>query len=135
MRIILNVIALSAASLCANLAFAANHTRADVPFTFVVKGRSFPAGSYDIMMDSSQSFITLASRSTSRKSVLMTLAPADPAQAPAVLKFEVAGAVHSLESIQMGARSTSNLIPRSKSSTRTAVSSFVSLSGGPEIRP
>jgi hypothetical protein len=114
MRIICSAIALSAAALCATTAFAANLAQADVPFSFVVKGRSFPAGSYDIMMDSTQSFITLASRTTSAKIIQMTLGPADPANAPAVLKFEVVGAVHSLEYIQMGARSTSNLIPRSK---------------------
>lgn len=114
MRIIVSAIALSAAALCATNAFAANCARADVPFNFVIKGRSFPAGSYDIVMDSTQSFVTLANRTTSAKNIRMTLGPTDPANAPAVLKFEMVGAVHSLESIQMGARSTFNLIPRSK---------------------
>jgi hypothetical protein len=129
MRIIFNAIVLSAASLCASIVFAENHARVDVPFSFVAKNSSFPAGPYDIMMDSSQSFITLASRTTSPKIIQMTLGPANPAKAPAVLKFYVVGPVHSLESIQMGARSTSNFIPRSKPSTRTTALSLAPLEG------
>jgi hypothetical protein len=73
MRIIFNAIVLSAASHCASIVFAENHARVDVPFSFVAKNSSFPAGPYDIMMDSSQSFITLASRTTSPKIIQMTL--------------------------------------------------------------
>jgi hypothetical protein len=109
MNIIYRIIALSAAALCSDFALATNLARTDVPFSFTVEGRSFPAGFYDISMDSTRSFITLRSRTNPAIITIKTLWPSGPAGAPVILKFHVIGPFHSLESIQMGVWSTSNL--------------------------
>jgi hypothetical protein len=109
MNIIYRIVALSAAALCSELALAANLAQADVPFNFTVEGRSFPAGFYDISMESTRSVITLRSRANPAITTIKTVRPSGPAGAPVILKSHVVGGFHSLESIQMGLRSTSTL--------------------------
>lgn len=118
---IYRIIAFSAAALCTTFAHATEHARADVPFSFTVKGHSFPAGQYDITMDSTKSFITLSSRTNPALVIVNTLGPADPIRAAALLRFDVIGGSHSLETIKMGVRSTSDLDVRSKRTVDAAI--------------
>ena len=108
MRLILKASVLSSIFLCAMAASANTIARADLPFSFVIKGHSFPAGSYDIIMDSTHSFITLANQARSADRIVFTLGPADQATAPATLRFNVCGGQAFLRDIHMGVEITAD---------------------------
>jgi hypothetical protein len=95
-------------------ASASNTAQADLPFSFVIKGQSFPAGSYDIIMDSTHSFITLANQANFAERIVFTLGPADEATAPATLRFDVCGGRAFLRDIHMGVSATGQLNHRGK---------------------
>lgn len=114
MRLIFRASILSSVFLCAMAASASNVARADLPFTFVIQGHSFPAGSYEITMDSTHSFITLANETDSAKRIVFTLGPADEAAAPATLRFNVCDGRAFLRDIHMGVSITGELNHRRK---------------------
>ncbi len=114
MRITFKTLVLSSAALCATAAFAANQARVDVPFSFTAKGQSYPAGSYDVMLDSNHNVVTLASETDATKHISWTVGPTDTAKTPAVVKFDQVGADHALNSIQLGDKVTPNLDTPSK---------------------
>jgi hypothetical protein len=109
MKNTLKAVVLSTAALCATAAFAANQARVDVPFSFTAKGQSFPAGTYEVKLDESRNFITMASNSDTAKHITWNVGPADKINAPALVKFDETGANHALRSIQVGSRVTPNL--------------------------
>jgi hypothetical protein len=109
MRTIYRIITLAALTLLATSAFASNYSQAIVPFDFTVEGKPFPAGCYDITIDSRQTFITLRSRANPALVVVEILEPADPSGALVILRFDVIGESHSLERVLMGRQSTFNL--------------------------
>jgi hypothetical protein len=120
MQITLKSLVLASAAFCATAAFAANQARVDVPFSFTAKGQSYPAGSYDVALDASHNFVTLASEADATKHITWYVEPADAAKTPAVVKFDRAGNDHSLKSIQLGDKVTPNLdgpAPRGISAT------------------
>lgn len=125
MRLALKSLVLSSAALCATAAFAANQARVDVPFSFTAKGHSYPAGSYDIIMDSDRTFITLESRVDLAKQIRWCVGPAEPAYMPAVVKFDQVGNEHELKNIQFGDRITPDLDKHPKQ----GVSATTSISG------
>jgi hypothetical protein len=86
----------------------------DLPFSFMVRGQSFPAGYYDVVMDTNQNFVTLASETNAARNITMVVGPADPAKAPAVLRFDIIAAEHALRSIHMGVRITADLYTRGR---------------------
>jgi len=114
MRLILKASVLSSIFLCALAASANTIARADLPFSFVIKGHSFPAGYYDITMDSTHSFITLANRTNAADRIVFTLGPADAATAPATLRFNVCGGQAFLRDIHMGVEITAEQHRRGK---------------------
>jgi hypothetical protein len=114
MQITFKSLVLSTAAFCATAAFAANQARVDVPFSFTAKGQTYPAGSYDVTLDSNSSFITLASKADPNKHFTWTAQSADAAASPAVVKFDEVGSNHALKSIQMGNEATPNLNTPSK---------------------
>jgi hypothetical protein len=130
MRRIIRTILLSSAALCATAAFADTRARANLPFNFVVRGQSFPAGYYDVVMDDDQKFITLASETNSAKTITMVLEPADPANAPAVLSFDVSTSGHSLRAIHMGVRTTGDLDARDRRASISAPAGQLDLQQG-----
>ncbi len=109
MRFTLKSLVLSSAALCATAAFAANQARVDVPFSFTAKGQSFPAGSYNVALDSNRSILTLASKADPAKHMSWAVGPTDPAQFPAIMKFDEVGTDHALKTVQLGERVTPNL--------------------------
>jgi hypothetical protein len=109
MRLIFRASILSSIFLCALAASASNSARADLPFSFVIRGHSFPAGSYDITMDLNHSFITLANETDFAKRIVFTLGPADDATAPAMLRFNVCDGQAFLRDIHMGRSITREL--------------------------
>jgi catabolite regulation protein CreA len=109
MRLSLRSLILSSAALCATAAFAADHARVDVPFTFTAKGHSYPAGMYDVVLDGERCFVTLASREVVSKQISWSVGPAEPANMFAIVKFDQRGAEHELKSIQVGDKVTPDL--------------------------
>jgi hypothetical protein len=95
-------------------ASASNTARADLPFSFVIKGHSYPAGSYDIIMDSTHSFITLANQTDFKERIVFTLGPADESTTPATLRFNVCRGRAFLRDIHMGVSITGDLDHRGK---------------------
>jgi hypothetical protein len=115
MRLISRASILSSVFLCAMAASARNMAQADLPFNFVIKGHSFPAGSYDIIMDSTHGFITLANRTNFAERIVFTVGPADEAIAPATLRFDVCDGRAFLRDIHMGVSITGQQDHRGKS--------------------
>src|SRR5580658_6667446 len=109
MRLTFRASILSSVFLCAMAASASSTARADLPFSFVIKGQSFSPGSYDVIMDSTHSFITLANQTNSAERIVFTLGPADEAVAPATLRFDMCDGRAFLRDIHMGASITGEL--------------------------
>ena len=109
MRLIFRASILSSVFLCAMAASASSTARADLPFSFVIKGQSFSPGSYDVIMDSTHSFITLANQTNSAERIVFTLGPADEAVAPATLRFDMCDGRAFLRDIHMGSSITGEL--------------------------
>jgi catabolite regulation protein CreA len=109
MRLTLKHLALSSAVFCATCAFAANQARVDVPFSFTAKGHSYPAGMYDVGLDGSRCFVTLASRVDVAKQIRWSVGPAESAFMPAVVTFDQTGTDHELKSIQFEDKITPDL--------------------------
>lgn len=125
MRLTLKLLALSSAALCATCAFAANHARVDVPFSFTSKGHSYPAGMYDVALDGDRCFVTLASRVDLGKQITWSVGPAEPANMFAVVKFDHASTNYELKSVQVGDKVTPDLDKH----PAQAVSATVSVGG------
>jgi hypothetical protein len=114
MRTTLKSLFLSSAAFCATAAFAGNLARVDVPFSFTAKGHSYPAGMYDVKLDSNGSFVTLASKVDLAKQISWSVGPAEPAYKAAVVTFDQTGTDHALKTIQFGNKITPNLDKRPK---------------------
>jgi hypothetical protein len=109
MRLIFKASILSSVFLCAMAASARNIARADLPFSFAIKGQSFSPGSYVIVMDPTHSFITLSNQRNLAERIVFTLGPADEAAAPATLTFDMCDGRAFLRDIHMGASITGEL--------------------------
>jgi hypothetical protein len=109
MQLTFKSLVLASAAFCATAAFAANQARVNVPFSFTAKGQAYPAGSYDVVMDSTRNFVTLESQADASKHLTWSVGPAEAANTPAVIRFDEMGTDHSLKSIQLGERITPNL--------------------------
>jgi hypothetical protein len=96
------------ATLTAATAFA-EHAQVSVPFNFVVEAHTFPAGSYEIIMDPTESYITLVSVKNAANHINVLVGPADKAHAEIVLKFSGAEKGYCLNTVQIGSRVTSQL--------------------------
>jgi len=114
MRRIFRASVISSIFLCAMAASAKTIARADLPFSFVIKGHSFPAGSYDIILDPTHSFITLANRTNFADRIEFTAGPADEAAGPATLRFNVCGGQAFLRDIHVGVEITAEQDHRGK---------------------
>ena len=125
MRVAVKSFLFSSAAFCATAAFAANHARVDVPFSFTAKGHSYPAGMYDVELDGNQCFVTLASRVDLGKQIRWSVGPAEPAYIYAVVTFDQTGNDHALKTIQFGNKITPNLDKHPKQ----GISATTSISG------
>jgi hypothetical protein len=125
MRLTFKSLVLTSAAFCATAAFAANHARVDVPFSFTAKGQSYPAGSYDITMSSTNNLVTLSSEATPAKQITWSVGPAEKAQAPAVVRFDQAGGDYTLKNVQFGQYAT----PTLNRNARKGVAATISIGG------
>jgi hypothetical protein len=111
MRFMLRSLVLTSAALCATAAFAANKAQVNVPFNFESHGQAFPAGKYEVSLDPRANVLTLSNTSDTRQSVMWIASPADSNLTSPMLslKFDDAGNVHELHTVQLGSRITSVL--------------------------
>jgi hypothetical protein len=88
----------------------ANAERVNVPFSFSAMGKSFPAGTYDVHEDLNGCFVTLQQQD-GKKVLVSVLGPGVSNQddSHVVLRFNVSGEDHVLDSIQLHAKITSHL--------------------------
>jgi hypothetical protein len=124
MQINFKAIALSSIALCATAAFAANTARVEVPFSFSAQGQSYPAGSYEVALNTNQSVVTLQSKSDPTAHFSWTVGPADAATSPAVVKFDQVGSYYALKNIQMD-----NKVTPSLNKTNRGISATTSIGG------
>ncbi len=94
-----------------------------VPFNFEVKAKTFPTGTYRVVMDMNDTVITLFNVQDPEKVIKMAVGPADRVPAETVLRFTVLGDDHSLKNVQMGSRisSTLNMTAKPKNSPSYSV--------------
>ena len=119
MRTTFKALLLSSATLCATVSFAASLARVDVPFGFTAKGHSYPAGSYDVRMDTQANFVTLASKADAAKQISWIVGPTDPKSTPAVIQFDKVGDDYALKTIQLGDKITPTLDKQGKGISAT----------------
>jgi hypothetical protein len=88
----------------------ANAERVNVPFSFSAMGKTFPAGTYDVHEDLNGCFVTLR-QEDGTKSLTSVLGPgvSNPDDSRVVLRFNVTGEDHVLDSIQLHAKITSHM--------------------------
>lgn len=97
----------AAVALAGNSAMAA--TRVNVPFNFKIAGATLPAGSYQIVHDSTSAFVTLRSiDSNASYTWLLTPGPSEESK-KIVLKFDDRNGTHVLQSVQYGSMITPRL--------------------------
>jgi hypothetical protein len=100
-------------------AVAETDLRVQLPFNFVAKGHTLPAGYYELIVDSG--FVTMVNQNDPSKIIKEVLLSTDPAKDYFNLKFQICDDAYHLRSIQAGRRITENLdLPRSQGATRCA---------------
>ncbi|HTF65982.1 MAG TPA: hypothetical protein VK638_25170 [Edaphobacter sp.] len=109
MRLGFRTLFLSSAILCATAAFAEPPERLEIPFSFTVQSKSFPAGYYNIGLELQQGVITLANEADSTDRIIFIAGPADRTKHSAVATFDVVGTDHVLHSLQIGRRVSRDL--------------------------
>jgi hypothetical protein len=99
---------MAAAVLATNSAMA--ETTLNVPFSFMVAGKTCPPGHYTVKENAIGSYVTLTNEDSSRVFTWI-LGPGSPDydSAKVVLMFDVAGQSHLLRSVQIGSMTTPKL--------------------------
>ena len=107
-KLVLAPAVMASAALATGSAMA--ETPINVPFSFSVAGKTFPAGRYIVERDSHRAAVTLVTPDRS-ESVSWLIGPGSPAptETKVALKFAEVGPTHVLESIQYGAQITNRL--------------------------
>lgn len=111
MRFPIRSLVLTSAALVATAAFAADRAVVNVPFNFESHGHAFPAGQYQISLDSHENVITMSNMTNTAQTVMWNASPADYAAGAPIcrVKFDDAGYTHELHSVQLSTRITSVL--------------------------
>ncbi|HTY83033.1 MAG TPA: hypothetical protein VMB19_02390 [Silvibacterium sp.] len=111
MRFPIRSLVLTSAALFATAAFAADKAVVTVPFNFESHGQAFPAGQYEVSLDSHENVITMSNMTNTAQTVMWNASPADYENGSPVarLKFDDAGYTRELHSVQLASRITSVL--------------------------
>jgi hypothetical protein len=119
----------AAALASSSAAFALTKVTVNVPFNFEDHGKTYPAGRYDVRLDTNQGVMTLTNHNNAKQSVMWAVSPAEfGPDAPVLsMKFDDAeDGSHALRSIRLAARTTPVLDVRE----RHAAQREVSITGG-----
>ena len=111
MRLSFRNLVLTSAALCATAAFADEHRRVEVPFSFVAKNHAYEAGSYTVAVDWTRSMVTLSKVGKPGQPLTWIIVPADLGNKVS-LTFDVAGSDHVLRTIRYETFATPNLDPQ-----------------------
>jgi len=111
MRFPIRSLVLTSAALFATAAFAADKAVVNVPFNFESHGQAFPAGQYEVSLDSHENVITMSNMTNTAQTVMWTASPADcSGSAPLLrIKFDGTGYTRQLHSVRIASRTTSVL--------------------------
>jgi hypothetical protein len=117
-RFVLAPAVMVAAALATNVAKA--ETTVKIPFSFIVAGKTFPAGLYSISRDEKDhAYVTLAAKGSGQSySCLLEPGAPDPAERKVALNFDLVGQTHLLQSIQYGPMITAKLDKKSLANER-----------------
>ena len=129
MRPMIRMFVLAAATLSASAAFALDRVTVSVPFNFETKGKVYPAGQYDVQLDTVRNVLTLSSKANTKTALMWAVSPAEfgPDAPMLSIKFDDGGdGSHALRSIRLATRTTSVLDTRE----RHAAQREVSITGG-----
>ena len=90
----------------------------NVPFSFTVDGKVCPAGRYTIEHNATSSLVSLRSVETWSRSFTWVAGPGDasPTDSRVILRFDVNGGDHELQSVQVGSLITDRLDGKRKPS-------------------
>jgi hypothetical protein len=119
----------AAALASSSAAFALTKVTVNVPFNFEDHGKTYPAGRYDVRLDTNQGVMTLTNHDNAKQSVMWAVSPAEfGPDAPVLsMKFDDAeDGSHALRSIRLATRTTPVLDVRE----RHAAQREVSITGG-----
>ncbi len=125
MRPITRIFVFAAALASSSAAFALSKVTVNVPFNFESHGKTYQAGRYDIVLDNSQSIITLVNHNHPSQSVMWAAAPAEfgPNNPTLSMKFDdETDGTHELRSIRLATRTTPVLDVREKHAAQREVS-------------
>ena len=117
-RFVLAPAVMVAAALATNVAKA--ETTIKVPFSFIVAGKTFPAGLYVISRDEKDhGYVTLLAKGSGQSySCLLEPGAPDPTDRKVALNFDLVGQTHLLQSIQYGPMITAKLDKKSLANER-----------------
>jgi hypothetical protein len=125
MRPMTRMFIFAAALVSSSAAFALSKVTVNVPFDFQAHGKTYQAGEYDVLLDTSQSFIRLVNHFHPSQSVMWTASPAEfgPDAPTLSMKFNDDGdGTHELRSIRLATRTTPVLDVREKHAAQREVS-------------
>jgi hypothetical protein len=107
--------------LCTTAAFAVENATVKIPFSFESQGKPFPAGTYNVRIDSNLGVLTMSNKDLPGKSQTLSVGPADfVAGTPALdMKFDQIGNLHELHTIQLGPHVTPVLDAHRKNHDKT----------------
>jgi hypothetical protein len=109
MRFILQRFLLLSLTISAATAVAQSRYKANIPFSFTIRGQSFPSGNYDITTDLNNNVIAIISDTFPVKCAYLVSRPADAADKAVVFKFIKRTTGYSLRNIQAGQQITADV--------------------------
>jgi len=125
MRPMTRMFVFAAALASSSAAFALNKVTVNVPFNFESHGKTYQAGSYDVLLNTNDGIMTLCSHNNPKQAVMWAVSPAEfGPNAPLLsIKFDDApDGSHELHSIRLASRTTPVLDEREKHTTQREVS-------------
>jgi hypothetical protein len=95
-------------SLCTTAAFAIDRASVDMPFSFQIHGRVFPASQYDVRLDGARRMLTITNRTNPADSLTFITTPAEqrPNDTTLSIKLDRTGNVLELHAIRLGSYTT-----------------------------
>jgi len=115
----------AAALASSSAAFAVSKVRVNVPFNFESHGKTYQAGTYDVVLNQSENVITLTNHNNPGQTVMWMASPAEfgPNAPTLSMKFDDGNdGSHELRSIRVASRTTPVLEVREKHASQREVS-------------
>lgn len=121
MRFVLQRFLLLSLAISAATAVAQSRYKANIPFSFAIRGQSFPSGNYDITTDLNNNVIAVISDTFPAKCAYLISRPADAADKAVVFKFIKRTTGYSLKTIQVGNQTTADVDSSNKNTVAVPI--------------